>query len=113
MPSTRYGCRLGLVALQFSEIRAKSKERELLTAKITAKGQITIPKEIRIQLSVKPGDRLAFDVDDQGTLHAVPFYDSGKPLYGFLSRLATRPSASVEDFDEGIARHMIDKFSQK
>ena len=85
----------------------------MLTAKLTAKGQITIPKEIRVKLAVKPGDRLAFEVNDQGALYAVPVYDAGKPLYGFLSRLATESPASVEDFDAGIARHMIDKFSPK
>ena len=84
-----------------------------LTSKLTAKGQITIPKEIRIKLSVKPGDRLVFDVDDQGSLRAVPMYDTKKPVYGFLSRLATTEPVTVEEMDEGIARHMIEKSSRK
>ena len=85
----------------------------MLTAKLTAKGQITIPKDIRIKLSVKPGDWLAFDVDEQGALRAVPVYDAKKSLYGFLSRLATEKPASAQDIDEGIARHMVDKFGPK
>ena len=91
----------------------KRKDSSVLTAKLTAKGQITIPKEIRVKLSVRPGDRLAFDVDDQGTLRAVPVYDTKKSLYGFLSRLATKEPISSQDIDEGIARHMIEKFAPK
>jgi len=82
----------------------------LHTAKLTGKGQVTIPKEIRTRLSVKPGDRLAFDVDEQGTLHAVPVYDARKSVYGFLSRLATVTPLSTKDIDDGIARHIAEKF---
>lgn len=34
------------------------------TAKVTSKGQITIPAEIRAALSVVPGDRVSFLVED-------------------------------------------------
>ncbi len=32
-------------------------------AKITSKGQITVPREVRRLLGVRPGDRLAFESD--------------------------------------------------
>jgi AbrB family looped-hinge helix DNA binding protein len=35
-------------------------------AKITSKGQITIPKEVRRLLGVREGDRLLFEIDSQG-----------------------------------------------
>jgi AbrB family looped-hinge helix DNA binding protein len=35
-------------------------------AKITSKGQITVPLEIRRLLRVRPGDRLLFESDDTG-----------------------------------------------
>ena len=34
------------------------------TAKVTSKGQITIPIEIRNALAVAPGDRVSFSVED-------------------------------------------------
>ena len=34
------------------------------TAKVTSKGQITIPAEIRAALSVAPGDRVSFLLED-------------------------------------------------
>ena len=32
-------------------------------AKLTSKGQVTIPKEVRLKLGLKPGDTLAYEVD--------------------------------------------------
>jgi AbrB family looped-hinge helix DNA binding protein len=40
----------------------------MTTAKITSKGQVTIPKEIRDRLGVRPGDRLVFRPTDGGVL---------------------------------------------
>ena len=36
-------------------------------AKITTKGQTTIPQEIRAALHVKPGDLIAWEVGEDGT----------------------------------------------
>ena len=35
-------------------------------AKITSKGQITVPREIRHALGVRPGDRLLFEGNEKG-----------------------------------------------
>jgi len=35
-------------------------------AKVTTKGQITIPKEVRVQLALQPGDKLRFLPDNGG-----------------------------------------------
>lgn len=39
----------------------------LAIAKITAKGQTTIPKDIRAALHVAPGDLIAWEVGEDGT----------------------------------------------
>lgn len=36
-------------------------------AKITAKGQTTIPQDVRAALNVSPGDLIAWEVDPDGT----------------------------------------------
>jgi AbrB family looped-hinge helix DNA binding protein len=42
-----------------------------VTAKVTSKGQITIPKEIRRVLRIAEGDTVIFEADEQGVrLHA-------------------------------------------
>jgi AbrB family looped-hinge helix DNA binding protein len=35
-------------------------------ARITSKGQITVPRDIRRTLGVRPGDRLLFESDGRG-----------------------------------------------
>ena len=35
-------------------------------ARITSKGQITVPRDIRRTLGVRPGDQLLFEVDEGG-----------------------------------------------
>ncbi len=42
-----------------------------LRAKITSKGQITIPKEVREALGAKEGDELVFEVEDGGAKVSV------------------------------------------
>ena len=37
-------------------------------AKLTSKGQITVPKAVREALGVSPGDRIAFRLKDNGTV---------------------------------------------
>ena len=41
------------------------------SAKITAKGQITIPNDVRRALGVRAGDRLAFE-ERNGEMHITP-----------------------------------------
>jgi AbrB family looped-hinge helix DNA binding protein len=81
-------------------------------ARITSKGQITIPAAVRRQLDLKPGDYLEFHVV-QGTEATVrPF--RVKPvseLYGSLP--ATRPYPGDEvikkEVAEAIAKYRLDK----
>ena len=55
------------------------------TAKITSKGQITIPKAVRSRMAVGAGDRLAFEFDGQGVLRVSPLRGAQAPLRGFLA----------------------------
>ena len=43
-----------------------------LTAKITSKGQITVPLQVRRALGVGVGDRLAFERHTDGVIAVVP-----------------------------------------
>ena len=57
-------------------------------AKITAKGQITIPRKIREMMAVDPGDVLAFELDDRPGVRIVPVRSNVRPLRGFLAKHA-------------------------
>ena len=57
-----------------------------MLAKITTKGQITLPKKIRDHLHVKAGDQLDFAVDDQGVVSITPIVATVKALKGILPK---------------------------
>ena len=42
------------------------------TAKVNRKGRITIPKQVRRLLAIEAGDRLAFELEDDGRLPRQP-----------------------------------------
>lgn len=47
------------------------------TAKVTSKGQITIPNEVRKALGVRPGDRLLFESGD-GEVRVRPVHTESR-----------------------------------
>src|SRR5690625_4909140 len=53
--------------LEYNEIREGKvrRSKKMLEAKLTSKGQITIPVEIRRLLNVKAGDHVSFQVNEQ------------------------------------------------
>lgn len=72
-------------------------------ATLTSKGQITLPKKVRDQLKLKPGDQLRFDALPDGTLIARPATRSAESLIGILQRPGQQP-VSAENIDRGIAQ---------
>ena len=59
------------------------------TAKITSKGQITVPNEVRRALGVRPGDRLGFE--ERGGEMRVVRHALKAPLH-IIAALAIRRS---------------------
>ena len=58
------------------------------TAKVTSKGQVTIPKRVRALMAIETGDRLAFDLDEGGSLQVSRVQGERRPLRGLLSEYA-------------------------
>ena len=71
------------------------------TATITSKGQTTIPKDVRDRLSLKPGDRLDFVFDEDGTVRVVPLNVSLDDLKSILP--PPQRKLSDEELNEAIA----------
>lgn len=53
-------------------------------AKITSKGQITLPAEMRKVLNLHPGDRVTFSRDPEGRYYVVPETESLGDLRGIV-----------------------------
>ncbi len=70
---------------------------------VTSKGQITIPKEIRDQMGLKPGDRVDFIKDRAGRILLKPINTDFRSLKGIIKSPFNRP-ITLEEMDEAIAR---------
>ena len=76
-------------------------------AKVTAKGQITIPRAVREHLGVKPGDRVRFFLHPSGEVVARPVVPVAR-LKGVLA-VPRRKPVSVEEMDDAIAAHVAER----
>jgi len=74
----------------------------MVTATLTSKGQITIPKSVRTSLHLHPGDRIAFVVhgDSQATLK--PITKSVDEVFGKLHSPSQR-RVTVREMNEAVA----------
>jgi AbrB family looped-hinge helix DNA binding protein len=62
-------------------------------SRISAKGQITLPKKVRQELHVKPGDRVLFLVEETSVVPQALAASSAHALAGSLRRYAgARPT---------------------
>jgi len=69
-------------------------------AKITAKGQITLPKEVRDRHGLKPGDRIEF-VEENGRTWVRPRNLRAVDLIGILGAPPNGPK-TLEEIEKGI-----------
>jgi antitoxin PrlF len=71
-----------------------------MTATLTSKGQVTIPKALREQLGLEAGDRLEFVLREDGKVELVPLDASIAALKGIVK--VTR-AATTEEMNEAVA----------
>ena len=81
------------------------------TATLTSKGQVTIPKKIREKLGLKPGDKLRFELNEQGKLEVSTKTYSIMDTAGILYRPGQK-AKTVEEMDEGIAEYLREKYKK-
>ena len=80
-------------------------------AKITFKGQITIPKEIRNALAIKEGDSVIFMVEGD---HAILKSIKKKSLLDFYGTLpAPQPYPGLDVIREEIHHKIAKRFDRK
>lgn len=78
-------------------------------AKMSSKGQITVPAEVRAQLNLKEGDRVDFYVDP--TIKKVQIVARNTKLADLRGILGPfeGPLLSLEEIDQGIGDYLAEK----
>jgi antitoxin PrlF len=71
------------------------------TATLTSKGQTVIPKVIREQLGLKPGDTIDFIIQENGDILIRPAAQNVQKLKGMLYRPGRKP-VSIDDMNIAI-----------
>lgn len=80
-------------------------------AKVTNKGQITIPKEIWEKLHLNPGDKLLFEETKQGEVKISTQKKPIQDLRGILHRPG-QEAKSVEEMNEGIKQKAVERYKR-
>lgn len=73
------------------------------SAKLTSKGQITLPKPVREKLHLRPGDRVDFVIDGTGEIRVRTSRGDVRDLKGLLHRPGRKP-VTLEQMDAAVAR---------
>ena len=80
----------------------------MVTATLTSKGQLTIPKAVRDLLHLHAGDRVAFIVHDDTEAVLKPVTKSVDDVFGRLHS-AGQPRKSVEEMNAAVAKRMKER----
>ena len=78
-------------------------------AKITSKGQITIPQEVRDSLNLHTGDKIDIHVTENGEAIITPIVKKVDEVFGFLKNSQVE-AKTVEDINQGIKTKLKGKF---
>jgi antitoxin PrlF len=70
---------------------------------VTSKGRITIPKEIRERLRLRPGNRVEFQIDAAGQVILKPQNRDVRSLYGII-RSPRKRAVTLGEMDAAIAQ---------
>lgn len=66
---------------------------------VTSKGQITIPKVVRERLHLEPGDKVYFDVRDDGSVLMVACNEPVENLFGMFRHKAGKRPMTIEEMN--------------
>ncbi len=79
-------------------------------AKMTSKGQITVPKDVRLKLKLKPGDRVLFVVEDDGTARLRAVNKDISSLRGILP--PPKRKATIEEIEAVYCQGPVARFTR-
>ncbi len=81
----------------------------MITSKITAKGQLTLPKAIREFLNVDIADRIEFTLLEDGKVLITGKKRPARKLFGILKHKKRPNPVSPEEMDLAIKKRRLDR----
>jgi AbrB family looped-hinge helix DNA binding protein len=81
-------------------------------ATVTSKGQVTLPKDIRDALGIKPGSKLGFRLVSEARAELQVVESRPLAIAGILAK-ATQQPLSVQEIDAGIGRAVAAKHRKR
>ncbi len=81
-------------------------------AKITSKGQVTIPKKIREKMNLQSGDKVQFKVNEKGDATMHHFSRSITERAGSLQKYAKKEPVSIEEMNEAVKKMAVERFKR-
>lgn len=80
-----------------------------MQATVTSKGQLTLPKAIRDQLGIKPGDKVEFRATGEKTFEIAPVNEPTlDDIIGAFAPFVKTPPLSDEACDDAIGRMLVE-----
>ena len=80
----------------------------MVQARLTGKGQVTIPKQIRDYLHLDTGSKIDFVIDENGDVKVIPLNVAIESLSGILHREGMT-TASLDDMQQAITEAANDR----
>ena len=78
----------------------------MLISRLSTRGRTTIPKEIRDQLGLRPGNRLYYTVHDDGSIVIQPANHDVRCLKGMFYKPG-RKAVSIEEMNRAIREQAL------
>jgi len=82
----------------------------MAVAKITAKGQVTIPKAIRNGLKIDTGEKIEIILTKDREAIIRPISKKVDDIFGKLHK-SGKPSVSIDAMEEAVKKRMTKKFT--
>ena len=79
---------------------------------VTDKGQVTFPKAIRDRLGIRPGTRVDFQLEPDGSLRVRVLTRGAAGLLGLIARAGEKPRG-LEEIDAGVTAAVMERSRRK
>jgi antitoxin PrlF len=80
-------------------------------ATLTSKGQLTLPKDVRMKLHLEAGEKIAFRVDEAtGSAVMFPMNKTVNEVFGILKTVGQEKPKSIEAMNNAVRERFQKKY---